>query len=343
MGEQVRVSVVLPLLDPGPSIDEALERLLATTSERDEIVLVDDGSSPPSAAVLRRFAGTAHRTPVRLLANDTNEGVAAARNRALRVARGRFVWFVDWDDQWDPQILDVLVGRAERTGAALVTCRAAVVDQTGHLVRRIGPAHDTELRGIDTARAILDGRIEGHLWNKLFRREVLPDRMFPPMRAASDFSGAAPVVVAAAHISHVGRVLYAHCMRPGSITTAPDRDLTFLEQSGDLAEQVVRPYLTHRGAARTLRLFRYRGWYLIAVTAMRINPDPAYQEHWLQRSRQRMRASEAASLLAASPGTASRCLSLLALGPRFRHVYRVSTATRSRLRERHPYRLPWRG
>lgn len=186
-----RVSVVLPLFRPGPEVAEALLRLARTVGADDELIVVDDGTPQPEAAEVARLVA-ALLPRASLVVRPTNEGAAAARNHALTLATGRWVWFVDWDDDWDPSILDVLVDRATTTGAPVVTCRASVVDERGRLVRHIGPAHDAHLVGPETARALLDGRLEGHLWNKLFRRDVLPPDVFPLLPTLSDLIGTAP-------------------------------------------------------------------------------------------------------------------------------------------------------
>ncbi|MCI0673914.1 MAG: glycosyltransferase, partial [Myxococcaceae bacterium] len=71
---------------------ECIERLLASVRRQDltdlEVVIVDDGSSPPLAP----------KDPgIRLLRNETSQGMCAARNRAWRAARGRFLVYLDDD------------------------------------------------------------------------------------------------------------------------------------------------------------------------------------------------------------------------------------------------------
>nr|WP_256842677.1 glycosyltransferase [Ornithinimicrobium cryptoxanthini] len=338
---QVRVSVVLPLYRPGPGAADALTRLVDTLGPHDQLLVVDDGTPAPQDAELADTVRTVAPS-AELLVLPGNAGAAAARNHALDRATGRYVWFVDWDDDWDPTILDRLTDRAQTTGADVVTCRASVIDERHRLVRHIGPAHDVHLRGPQTARALLDGRLEGHLWNKLFRRDVLPADVFPLVPTLSDLLGTAPVLAAADRIEHLGQVLYEHRIRPGSLTASGDRDLTVLLEAGAAVPAAVTAYLrVGDDAERLATLFRHRSAYLTAVTALRLPQEGAQQEQWLRRSRQLLTLAEAARLLPTAPTTAARSMSLLLLGGAFGPVYRGVTRWRGRVRPR-THRHPWR-
>lgn len=331
-----RVTVVLPLYRPGPGLAEALTRLAATVSTSDEVLVVDDGTPPPGNVRLARLVRE-HLPGVSLHVLPTNGGVAAARNHAVRFATGRYVWFVDWDDSWDRSILDVLITHAEAVSASVVTCRADVVDADGRLVRRIGPAYDLHLRGQETGQALLDGRLEGHLWNKLFRRDRLPANLFPLVPTLSDLLGTAPVLAAADRVEHVGRVLYVHRVRPGSLTATADRDLSMLLTAGREVPDAVAPFLdTGLDTAWRSTLFRHRSAYLTAVTALRLAGDSDQQDQWVQRSLELVTLGEAVSLLRRSPTTATRSLALLGFGPAFAPLYRQLASLRARLRRRVP-------
>lgn len=332
-----RVSVVLPLYRPGPEVVDTLARLSRTVGPDDELVVVDDGTPGPEAAEIARLV-PALVPGARLVVRPGNEGAAAARNHALTLATGRWVWFVDWDDDWDPALLDVLAHRAQTTGAPVVTCRARVVDEHSRLVRHIGPAHDVHFTGPQTAHAVLDGRLEGHLWNKLFRRDLLAHDVFPLMPTLSDLMGTAPVLAAAERVEHLGQVLYEHRTRPGSLTATRDRDLGIVLDAGTQVPAAVTPYLRGEGDAERLStLFRHRSAYLVAVTALRLMQDGRERARWLARSRQLLSLSEAASLIPTAPRTAARSLALLGLGPAFGPIYRAVT----RFRRRVTHRAPW--
>lgn len=99
---QPEVSVIIPLYNTEDYIAEALRSVVSQTLRELEIIVVDDGSTDRSAAVVESFAADDPR--IRLI-RQANAGQAAARNAALALAAGRFVYFMDSDDWIEPDTL----------------------------------------------------------------------------------------------------------------------------------------------------------------------------------------------------------------------------------------------
>jgi glycosyltransferase involved in cell wall biosynthesis len=116
------VSVVVPCRDDGQYLGEALDSVAAQTLREVEVLVVDDGSTEPRTKAL--FDGWS-RPGVRLLRSPAL-GVSAARNLAIREARGAFVLPLDADDRIAPRYLELAVGRLEREPRlGIVECEAA--------------------------------------------------------------------------------------------------------------------------------------------------------------------------------------------------------------------------
>jgi glycosyltransferase involved in cell wall biosynthesis len=96
----VALSVVVPCFNAAATLDEAVRSILAQGfDEPYEIVIVDDRSTDP--ATLARLAELAARhREVRVVRNEGRKGPAAARNRGLAAAGGRWIGFLDADDRW---------------------------------------------------------------------------------------------------------------------------------------------------------------------------------------------------------------------------------------------------
>ena len=91
------VSILIPCHNAAPWVAATLESALATTWSRREIVLVDDGSQDTSLFIARTFESRGV-----IVATQPNSGASAARNHALRLARGDFIQFLDADDLLAP-------------------------------------------------------------------------------------------------------------------------------------------------------------------------------------------------------------------------------------------------
>lgn len=98
------VTIVTPVFNASPWLGEMLASVAAQTFDNWEQILVDDCSTDHSVALIERAAASDPR--IRLLKLDSNRGPAFARNRALEVARGRYIAFLDADDLWLPEKLE---------------------------------------------------------------------------------------------------------------------------------------------------------------------------------------------------------------------------------------------
>ena len=95
------VSVIIPAFRAARHIAAAISSVFAQTFSSYEIIVVNDGS-PDREALLEALRPAGGRI---LYLEQENRGPAAARNAAIRVARGRFLGFLDADDMWEPDFL----------------------------------------------------------------------------------------------------------------------------------------------------------------------------------------------------------------------------------------------
>jgi glycosyltransferase involved in cell wall biosynthesis len=124
-----RVSVITTVYNAASFLEPTLRSLLAQTFRDFEAVVVDDGSTDDSAALVELIAAGDSR--IRLI-RQANTGVADALNRGLVEARGEFIALLDHDDLWQPTKLArqvELLDRDETVG--FVGCYSALLD-AGH-------------------------------------------------------------------------------------------------------------------------------------------------------------------------------------------------------------------
>jgi glycosyl transferase family 2 len=106
-GDAPRVSVLVPVYDYAHVVGDALESVARSTFSDLEVVLVDDGSKDDSVELVRSWM-TESQLPAVLVRHPVNRGLPAARNTAIKHARGDYLLMLDADNQIYPQCVERL-------------------------------------------------------------------------------------------------------------------------------------------------------------------------------------------------------------------------------------------
>lgn len=122
------VSILTPVYNGARYIAQAIDSARAQTYPDFELIIVNDGSTDNSVEVIRPYLAD----PRIKYLEQPNGGVAAARNAALRVARGRYIGFLDQDDLWLPEKLRFQVQYLDdHPGIGLVHANQDYIDSDG--------------------------------------------------------------------------------------------------------------------------------------------------------------------------------------------------------------------
>lgn len=114
----VKVSIIVPVYNTAEYLPQCLDSIIGQTLKDIEIICIDDGSADESPHILDSYAKKDKRIKV---IHKKNEGRVAARNDGERAAAGVYIGYVDSDDWIDSQMFEQLYGRAEQSGADLVS------------------------------------------------------------------------------------------------------------------------------------------------------------------------------------------------------------------------------
>jgi len=162
---QPLVSVVIPVFNGAPFVAKAVTSVRAQTVKDVEIIVVDDGSTDGTQAVLADLQQTMGITWFQ----QDHGGPARSRNRGIAAARGEFVALLDCDDVWLPEKLEAqLAIMRARPEVGLVHSDYEVVDDNGSVLERVKARQSTEplVRAFVGGHAALPSTL-------LVRREVL--------------------------------------------------------------------------------------------------------------------------------------------------------------------------
>lgn len=131
-----KVSIIVPVYNAEKFIEETIRSVKAQTEENWELILAENGSEDKSGEILEKIAASDDRVRVLRLGKT---GAAGARNEGLKVARGRYIAFLDADDLWKPEKLEHEIRFMEERNAAFAFTGYEFGDEnaapTGKIVR----------------------------------------------------------------------------------------------------------------------------------------------------------------------------------------------------------------
>lgn len=221
MTDRPGVSVVIPAYNVAEYVGEAIESALAQTYPNVEVVVVDDGSTDSTAAVIDSY-----RNEV-VVVSQENQGLASARNAGIRSASGELFALLDADDLWLTDRLDRLIPVLEaRPEIGMVTSDSYVMDgrvpterrSYVHRRRRPFPASEDE-------QIAEIARFNFLFVSVVFRRELV-DRcgMFAEgLRRAEDYELWTRFLLSGSRAAFVDEPLGYYRVRPGSLSQSPEQ------------------------------------------------------------------------------------------------------------------------
>lgn len=96
-------SIVVPMYNAEPYIQKTIKSVLDQTFTDWELIIIDDGSKDKSLSIAKEYEKKENR--IHVYANDGNHGVSYTRNRAIALAKGKYIALLDADDLWHPDKL----------------------------------------------------------------------------------------------------------------------------------------------------------------------------------------------------------------------------------------------
>ena len=99
------ISIIVPIFNAERFLSQCVDSVLGQTYKHIEILLLNDGSTDSSGAICQKYAEQDSRV---VYIEKKNTGVSDTRNEGLKLAKGKYVFFLDSDDYLDPQCLEML-------------------------------------------------------------------------------------------------------------------------------------------------------------------------------------------------------------------------------------------
>lgn len=212
-----KVSVIVPVYNVEKYLERCLNSVVHQTLRDIEIICVNDGSTDGSVDILRKFAKLDDRI---IIINQVNQGLSAARNVGISIARGAFIGFVDSDDWVDLNFFECLYTAAQ-THNADIACGNIVRDYKNGKKRNKLVISKEEVITLPKEKYLATGvPRKCYVWNKIYNREALQRSgvKFKKGIAFEDMGFTVRVLYFLQNLVMVPGVFYHYWVNPESIT-----------------------------------------------------------------------------------------------------------------------------
>ena len=204
-----KVSVIMPMYNVEKVMARSVHSLFTQTLGDFEAVFVDDCSSDNTGEELRRIISDYDREDisVKIVRHEQNKGVAAARNTGLDNAEGEYIYYLDSDDYFDDDALEVMYEAAKREDADVAGCEwlLSFENNARHMVQ---PEVKT---GREAFGKMCNGVMRWNLWLFMVRRDLYEDNSFrfiPGENMGEDMMVMMKILLNAGRVSMIHRPLY---------------------------------------------------------------------------------------------------------------------------------------
>ncbi len=225
---KIKVSVIVPVYNAQDYLEQCIVSILAQTLQEIEVICVDDSSTDRSLEILKKYEKEDSR--MRVL-TQPNSGAGAARNRGLSQASGEYLSFLDADDFFEPDMLELAYAKAKEDRADMVVFKS---DQyhtdSDQFVQVAWTLREKEIPPYTpfNHRQMTDNIFKvfvGWAWDKLFSREFVEKHhlTFQEQRTSNDLLFVFSAVALAKRITIVPKVL-AHQRRDAKDSLSKTRE-----------------------------------------------------------------------------------------------------------------------
>ena len=230
----IEASVIIPCWNVAPWLPRCLDSVFTALPPRFEVIAVDDGSNDSTGEILSSYA--ARHCELKIITQG-NRGVSSARNRALNVCKGEYVFFVDPDDSVEPDFFKAMLSRvqSERADYCVVAFSGAklkgVYEFTSNeeilngYVKRIFGYSFGDVERFNKGGRLFADREMASVWRGVFKRSVIEEhgiRFDESIELYEDAIFNAEYLVHANKMTCVDRPLYNVTAREsGAMRTVP--------------------------------------------------------------------------------------------------------------------------
>lgn len=221
---KIKLSIIIPCYNVEKYVEKCINSLIAQTLDNIEIIVVNDGSKDNTLKILKKYGK--ENSNIKLI-DKKNAGVSAARNDALKIAKGEYIGFLDSDDWVEKDMFEKMYNKAINENLDIVACDTnAVYPDKNIIIKSNVSRTSTPEELMINAYAVI--------WNKIYKKELLNGITFKEgMTFCEDVLFLYKVYSRVKKVGSIDEALHYYLQREGSLTYTYDKKLYQLIDSLD--------------------------------------------------------------------------------------------------------------
>lgn len=202
----MKVSIIVPVYNAERFLSICLDSIINQTYKNIEILLIDDGSTDSSLAIMKEYERRDNRI---IVVHQENKGVSTTRNNGIERSTGHYVCFADADDILMPDYIDYLLSMSLIHNVDVAVTTEMFTTFGGKQVKR---ENVSVVQGEEAAKAILYYHIPIGVYCKMFRRDFLGSsiRFIPEVFIGEGFNFNTLAFQKAARVAIGNRKVYCY-------------------------------------------------------------------------------------------------------------------------------------
>ncbi|WP_088070505.1 glycosyltransferase family 2 protein [Gottfriedia luciferensis] len=215
------ISIIVPVYKVEQYLKKCIDSILGQTFKDFELILVDDGSPDLCGKICDEYAELDNRVKV---IHKENGGLSSARNAGIKIAKGKYIAFVDSDDFIHLKMYEILHNYAEKHSSDIVICDYLEVDEdevidTTSLNEQFNEENYTNIEALYELYTNMGVQFVV-VWNKLFKRHLFDNLNFEENKIHEDEFIAHRLLYNCSKITYLPIKLHYYLQRTNSITQA---------------------------------------------------------------------------------------------------------------------------
>ena len=208
--DNISLSIIIPMYNVAPYIGICLDsiRRMGLDEAVYEVIVIDDGSTDGGSDVVARY-------PEVRYVRQENQGLSATRNRGIGMARGKYIWFVDSDDEVGPDCILPVLNFALAHDLDVVTF--GVSNSPASETTASPKPNAKDVRIYHDSEYLAETDYYNNAWWYLIKRSFIGDLRFHVNRFVEDGMFTMELLMRAHSVAHFPQKCYCYKQRPGSI------------------------------------------------------------------------------------------------------------------------------